>query len=219
MIVLSKITWTLLFCIGLLMAPVAHSMTAPSSICIPAAATAYNVDPRLLEAIAEVESGMRPEAMNVGHLKRTGTYDIGWFQINSGWLPALKKFGINEETLKQPCVNANVGAWILRNLIDRHGPTWKAVGAYNAACTQLKGHACDAARLTYIGKVFRAYARRTGASAAIRTGSNNGGSRVPGRVGAPTFPTAPPQMTDIKASSDHDESDAIVSWDQQTTSR
>lgn len=197
-------------------------MTAPTPTCIPAAATAYNVDPRLLEAIAEVESGMRPEAMNVGHLKRTGTYDIGWFQINSGWLPALKKFGINEETLKQPCVNANVGAWILRNLIDRHGPTWKAVGAYNAACTQLKGPACDAARLKYVGKVFRAYARRTGSGPAAgkRKSSNRGGtSVVASSVGALSFPTAPPQMTDITASADHDESDAIVSWDQQTTSR
>lgn len=53
-------------------------------------------------------------------------------QINTWWLPKLQKFGIGEEQLYDPCVNVNVGAWVLAQNFQTFGPTWKAVGAYNA---------------------------------------------------------------------------------------
>ena len=114
------------------------------------------VSARLLWAMAKVESSHSPQAMNRGHLARTDSYDIGLMQINSRWLPTLAKFGITEEKLKEPRTSIEVGAWILRDLFRRHGNTWEAVGAYNAACTQLKGDACRKARDLYIGKVRNA---------------------------------------------------------------
>lgn len=98
--------------------------------CLAAAAAHHAVDPALLHAIAVVESGLDPRALN--HANRNGSRDIGLMQINSAWLPVLKRWGITEERLYEPCISAYVGAWILADNISRHGRTWRAVGAYNA---------------------------------------------------------------------------------------
>ncbi|ODV41556.1 lytic transglycosylase [Cupriavidus sp. UYMMa02A] len=98
--------------------------------CLNDAATFHRVDPVLLQSIAQHESGMKADALNVN---KDGSQDIGLMQINSIHLRRLARYGITRDQLFDPCVNAYVGAWILRENIDRLGPTWKAVGAYNAA--------------------------------------------------------------------------------------
>jgi soluble lytic murein transglycosylase-like protein len=98
--------------------------------CIDDAAIYFTLDPLLVRAIAQHESGMRSLAIN---RNANGSVDIGLMQINSGWLPTLVRAGIAPQSLWNPCVNAYVGAWILKSNIARFGPTWKAVGAYNAA--------------------------------------------------------------------------------------
>lgn len=98
--------------------------------CLMAAAAHHAVDPALLHAIAVVESGLDPRALN--RANRNGSRDIGLMQINSAWLPVLGRWGITEERLYEPCISAYVGAWILAGNIARHGRTWRAVGAYNA---------------------------------------------------------------------------------------
>lgn len=97
--------------------------------CIVKAANYRGIQPALLKAIAIQESGLKLGAMN---RNKNGSIDHGPFQINSGWLPQLRKRGITEAQLYDPCVSAFVAAWILKQEIDRHGATWRAVGAYNS---------------------------------------------------------------------------------------
>lgn len=130
---------------------------AAHAFCFDEAGVAYNVNSELLKGIAKVESGLRADAMNNSHIKRTGTVDIGLMQINSSWLPTLAKQNITRETLlSDPCMNVKVGAWILARTMAKEGANWNGVGAYNAVCSQLKGAACEAARMTYANKVWRA---------------------------------------------------------------
>ncbi len=98
--------------------------------CFRRASIRYDISQRLLEAIAHVESSGNPMAVNQNS---NGSEDIGLMQINSFWLPKLEKYGIMRQDLFDPCVNINVGAWILADNIYRHGYNWEAVGAYNAA--------------------------------------------------------------------------------------
>lgn len=128
-----------------------------NAFCFEQAGREYNVNPKLLTAIAQVESSMRHDALNETHFERTKTIDIGLMQINSSVLKQLAKEGITKEMLlRDPCTNVRVGARILAEKFKKEGAGWEAVGAYNAACVQLKGEACRLARATYTTKVWKA---------------------------------------------------------------
>lgn len=105
--------------------------TGAPSHCINQAAARFQLTPAVLHAIVQQESSGRCTGRHP--VNRNGTYDIGCAGINSAWLPELSRFGITERELMQPCTNVHVGAWILARNILRHGDTWQAVGAYNAA--------------------------------------------------------------------------------------
>jgi soluble lytic murein transglycosylase-like protein len=98
--------------------------------CIVSAAQYRHQDPTLLKAIALQESGMNPSL--VSGRNKNGTVDIGLFQINSSWLPKLRKQGITERQLYDGCVSAYVAVWILADACNTHGQTWRCVGAYNS---------------------------------------------------------------------------------------
>jgi soluble lytic murein transglycosylase-like protein len=97
--------------------------------CFEQAGTRYGVSPSLLSAISRVESNGNPQARNVN---RDGSEDLGHMQINSRWLRVLSTYGIDRQTLLDPCLNTHVGAWILAQNIKTHGYRWEAIGAYNA---------------------------------------------------------------------------------------
>ncbi|MBU6486205.1 MAG: lytic transglycosylase domain-containing protein [Burkholderiales bacterium] len=117
--------------------------------CIDDAAAYHRVSAQLVRAIAQQESSMRAETVTVNN---NGTVDIGLMQINSSWLPMLARFGVSREQLLNGCVNAYVGTWILASNIRRFGPTWKAVGAYNATST--------AKQLIYANAIYRRLQRQ-----------------------------------------------------------
>lgn len=129
--------------------------------CFEEAGREFNVNPMLLAAIAQVESSMQHQVLNKTHFERTKTFDIGLMQINSSVLKQLSKEGITKEMLiSDPCVNVRVGARILAEKFKKEGFGWEGVGAYNAACVQLKGEACRQARDAYTTKVWLAMNRK-----------------------------------------------------------
>jgi soluble lytic murein transglycosylase-like protein len=137
----------------------AQSAIQHTDTCFQQAASKYSLDSRLLWSIAQMESRGRMSAVNLTHQSRTNTVDLGVMQINSSWLPKLKKYGITRDMLMSDrCLNIEVGAWILADLIARHGANWDAVGAYNTACKQLKGEKCEVSRMRYVRQVWRWYA-------------------------------------------------------------
>lgn len=90
----------------------------------------YSINPYLLYAIAKTESGLNAAAI---HRNKDGSYDVGMMQINSSWLPILRKYGIDDRQLLDPCTSIEVGAWILAQNMQRMGNSWNAVGAYNSS--------------------------------------------------------------------------------------
>lgn len=137
------------------LAPASANAAAPAfDHCFDLHGQAYGVNPNLLRALARTESSMNPRAINGSHQAHTGSVDIGLMQINSRWLPTLSRFGIQREDLHDACTNIEVGAWILSTLMRDKGDSWDAVGAWNAACTELRGDDCKAARARFAWKVF-----------------------------------------------------------------
>lgn len=96
---------------------------------------------------------MNPEARGINP---NGTYDIGLMQINSSWLQTLKTYKLNEKSLKDPCLNLKVGAWILSRNVHQYGWNWEAIGAYNVGCQKLTKTECSKRRFVYAKKVHNA---------------------------------------------------------------
>lgn len=125
--------------------------------CWQRASQRYGINALELAAHACVESRLRPSARNVN---ANGTEDLNVMQINTAHLPRLAKYGITRDALAHDaCLSINVGAWLLADLKTRYGDTWEATGAYNAACTKLKGADCQKARRRYAWRVFSAMTR------------------------------------------------------------
>lgn len=185
--------------VGVLCAAVAKATTVQAAAsagwerCFEQHAERFALDAGLLRAVATVESGLQPRA--VGR-NSNGSRDLGVMQINSGWLPTLARYGIREPDLLEPCTSIEVGAWILAGLIQRHGDSWEAVGAYNASCSVLTGAACRQARARYAWKVQRALAslasrQATPAAAISASVSASASASASAHTPVPFAPTAP----------------------------
>lgn len=149
-------------CLLLFAAGGTYAAKAPAEIarCFHEAGVRFSVDWRLLQAIAEVESGLDPGA--IGLNKKNGrvlSEDLGMMQINSSWLPVLRPMGITREVLlANACQNIHVGAWILAKNIAQNGVNWTSVGAYNAGFK----NANEPFRMRYARKVYARYTELTG---------------------------------------------------------
>ncbi|MBU0993391.1 MAG: lytic transglycosylase domain-containing protein [Proteobacteria bacterium] len=96
------------------------------SYCFEEAGKKYGVSPVVLQAISKVESNYQIDAKNIN---RNKSEDRGHMQINS---THKKYLGEGWEYLTyDPCYCTQVGAWILRQCMDRYGNTWDAIACYN----------------------------------------------------------------------------------------
>lgn len=129
--------------------------------CWLTAGRTYNIDPYLLYAIAQQESGLNPYA--IGH-NAQGSYDIGLMQINSRHLPRLRQLGIDEQQLlNDSCLSIMVGASILADFMQRYGYSWKAVGAYNAGGAA----GAEKQRVCYARQVWQRYQKLRASAAEL----------------------------------------------------
>ncbi|ECI5748696.1 lytic transglycosylase [Salmonella enterica subsp. enterica] len=104
--------------------------TALASDCFDMAGKDAGIDPDLLRAIAWQESRLHYRV--IGKNPVAG-YGMGLMQIDSQHLPAMSARGINRELLTTDiCINIYSGTYILARAFNKWGPTWEAVGAYNA---------------------------------------------------------------------------------------
>lgn len=97
--------------------------------CLLPAAQRHGVNPHILRAILQVESGMRPHVVS---RNRNGSMDVGMAQINSIHFRELAQWGITPERLLDPCVATHVAAWHLKRVMLHHGNTWFGVAAYHS---------------------------------------------------------------------------------------
>ena len=97
--------------------------------CVSDAANYHQVDPKIVVAIAWVESRFNPSAKS---LNENGTSDYGVFQINSVHNRSLSRFGMSANDLHDPCISAYVASWLYAKQVRRYGSTWEAVGAYHS---------------------------------------------------------------------------------------
>lgn len=111
------------------------SPQSPYDQCFVGAAQYHHVNPYILRAIAHVESGYNPRAIN---RNSNGTYDYGIMQINSSWFPTLHQWGIETSRLSDPCTNIYIGAWMLAKSMQTYGNTWQAIAGYNVGTVKPK---------------------------------------------------------------------------------
>jgi soluble lytic murein transglycosylase-like protein len=98
--------------------------------CFDDAALYHNVNPWILRAIAAQESRFKPTANHP--INSDGSRDHGMTGINDVHLPELARYGITTGDLRDGCKSVYLAGWHLRNMIDKFGNTWEAVGAYNS---------------------------------------------------------------------------------------
>ncbi|PUE40696.1 hypothetical protein B9Z50_10550 [Limnohabitans sp. Bal53] len=111
-------------------ARVIPSASLAADPCLMPAAQRHGVNPHILRAILQVESGMRPHVVS---RNRNGSIDVGMAQINSIHFRELAQWGITPDRLLDPCIATHVAAWHLKRVMLRHGNTWFGVAAYHSA--------------------------------------------------------------------------------------
>lgn len=97
--------------------------------CIEPIGQEYKVPPAIIRSVMMVESSGRNV---ISGSNRNGTRDYGVMQINSWWLPILRKHEIEQKDLMNVCTNIAVGAWLLQYSFSKTGEWKEALAAYHA---------------------------------------------------------------------------------------
>jgi soluble lytic murein transglycosylase-like protein len=115
--------------------------------CINRAAVEFHVPATLIISVLSIERGANGRTSR----NKNGTYDMGPMQINSSWLPTLKKYGYSaNDIIYDPCKNVYVGTWILANNISKSNELWKGVGNYHSRKSSLNyGYAIKAKNIFF----------------------------------------------------------------------
>ncbi|NHN86409.1 transglycosylase SLT domain-containing protein [Acetobacter musti] len=110
-------------------------MPAPLLACMLAAAIRYDIPPRVLPSIWQVERG----AIGLVHRNSDGSSDLGLMQINTQWIEPISKLSrlpavqTAARLVSDGCFNIAASAVILRSYINEsHGDLMKAVGDYHS---------------------------------------------------------------------------------------
>ncbi len=111
--------------------------TAAQAFCFNEAGAIYQIDPKLLKAIAQQESSLLAKAANINRDQqgRVLSVDYGLMQVNSTHIAKLQKMGVirdQQDLLNHPCLNVKIGAWILAQHLRKCGVNWACLGSYNA---------------------------------------------------------------------------------------
>jgi soluble lytic murein transglycosylase-like protein len=126
--------------------------------CFETAGEKYKIDPLLLKAIVTQESGLNPKAINHNKNKagKIISTDYGLAQINSTHIPTLIRMGViksKDDLLTNPCLNVQIGAWILAKHIKQCGVNWMCLGTYNAGFREDN----DEKRMKYAKRIYAIY--------------------------------------------------------------
>jgi hypothetical protein len=105
--------------------------------CINHAAVKYHVPATVIISVLKTENGHVGDA----NVNTNGTVDYGPMQINTIWLKQLRPYGYTAQSIQyDPCVNVEVGAWILgRNIADGKS-LWEGIGDYHSHQARLNHH-------------------------------------------------------------------------------
>lgn len=128
------------------------------AFCFNEAGKKYKIDPALLKSIAIHESSLNNKAINNNKNKKGKTLstDYGLMQINSIHIPGLIKKGIiksKDDLLNKPCLNIQIGAWILAQHLQKCGVNWRCLGSYNAGFK----NGNENKRMRYARKIYALY--------------------------------------------------------------
>ena len=131
------------------------------AFCFEAAAAKYGVSPLLIRAIAVGESDLNARAINHNRDRKTGkinSTDYGVMQVNSSHIPRLREMGVirdKNDLLTRPCLNVQIGTWILATHFRVCGVNWNCLGSYNAGFRPDRHET----RERYAGRIWRIYQR------------------------------------------------------------
>jgi hypothetical protein len=114
------------------------------NLIIKYASLSYDIPEEIIHLIGQTESSKRLWVVNFGgesedysdkesmikgiKSRSVRNYDVGFMQINSFW---IRKYGFDLEDITDPYYNIMMGAWILRDCINRHGNNMSALVAYH----------------------------------------------------------------------------------------